>query len=265
MKNQIFLVSLSLLLSACANLEVVTPNPRVESPETRGEAYKFKVGLNTIPAHEFEVTGNAGARPPDLTTDQELRKMMDIGPMGSFTVFSPLEVGAEIYGLGHGGGLFTKWQILGEGTDKAEKGDFALGIYARGGAVRGEDSGDQSTTFGAGGYHYDGKLTNYFAHAGISVGVRVDPHVLIYAGGAYGEYWAQTKIEQDEKTSGTPSPGGVYKQTDRGYGRTLGFGVQGNFKYITFYAGGEHCWIDYEKDRMSRDDFYGHVGARYTP
>ncbi|MGE0526560.1 MAG: hypothetical protein AB7G93_13850 [Bdellovibrionales bacterium] len=257
-----WLLLLSAFLSACAQLEVNTPNPRVEAPEVRGERYRWKVGAALLGTHVLKSTENGGARPPNFT-EPDVHNGADVAAQVQFAPLSRAEIGAELYPMGRGAGMILRWQVIGEGSDSAGAGNFPLGVYIRAGRTSGTKSGDQKETFGPGGYNWRGEIHNPFVHVGASLGYRPLDRMLIYMGAAGGRYWARSRIEQDAADGGA-DPGGTYTDSLAGTGETYGVGLQWNWPALQISAGLEFSRIDYEKAQAMEDSFI-HAGLHFTP
>lgn len=258
MRHAILLFS-TLILCSCNTVQVVTPNPRVEPPELRGDR-GLKIALEPIGAHIFKATNDGSSRPPDVqhptTTPTE-----SFTPGLLYSPAAPLEAGIELSPLSLGVAGVLKWQPLGEGSRTATEGNVPLALYLRVGTVYTQQSGDQKDTFGPGGYAWKGSINGTYAHSGVSVGYRTGEHVLIYAGAAFGQYWLRTEV--DQSASGT-DPGGVYKTGHTGYGNTGAAGLLFNWQKVQFFVSGEFTHIEYNHTNPM-DDVYFHGGVYFTP
>lgn len=250
------------MISACAQVQVIVPNPRVEPPEARGEGNRFKIGGSNSSAHLYKATEYAGARPPDFS-DPDVHGHYDFHPGGYYSPLSRLDLGVEINVLGQGINGLAKLQIFGEGTMSAKKGNVPVAIFARTGQASGENSGDQSVTFGDGGYPWKGKANASFVQAGISGGYRTVDWLLVYGGFAAGKYWTKAEITQDRSNDGS-NAGGTYKTGDEGEAYTVSGGVMFSWRKFQVYVAGEHVSIDY-KAAPSTDQISAHVGTFFTP
>lgn len=261
MKKQSLALALGILfLSGCSQVRVATPNPRVEVPEVRGDQYKWKFAVAGGNAHMFRATGEGGQRPPDLSQPQ-VRGHADVYPGAYFAPHEQVEVGADLNVLGWGANLIGKWQFLGDGTRHATEGNVPVAFFVRTGLASGSNNGDQKELFGDGGYNWSSKSHNSYVHAGLSAGYRVSEVALLYAGFAYGKYWADVEINQD--ATGT-DPGGHYESSYAGDGRTIGAGAMWNWKFVQFYVGAEYTAIDYgSTDDM--ESLFLHTGVTFTP
>jgi hypothetical protein len=247
-------------LAACSQVRVNTPNPRVETPEVRGDQFKWKFGVAGGDSHHFYATHEGGARPPDLTKPQA-RGNLDVYPGLAFQPWAPVEMGVEANLLGTGLNALVKYQFVGEGTRHAEEDDFAAAVYMRSGFVQNNNSGDQESTFGAGGYKWSSKTENSFVHAGVSVGQHVSKVALVYAGVAAGNYWARARIDQD--ASGT-DPGGSYHASFKGWGVTEALGAQFSWRVVQFYVSAEYTKVDYgPADDL--EALFLNTGVTFTP
>jgi hypothetical protein len=251
-----------LLLSGCADLEVVLPNPRVETPEVRGQQYKWKWGVSGGDNHAYEATDNAGERPPNMNVPT-VRGYADVHPGAAFSLTNKWEIGGEINTLGKGLGLVTKLQLLGAGSSSAKKGNFPVALFARVGSASGSNSGDQSSTFGDGGYPWNGKVQAYYGQAGVSAGFRPGDHALLYGGLAYAKYTVDSEIKQDPNAPTDPV-GGTYKASADGEGMAAAFGAMFSWPKVQFWVSGALTKVDYGKtDDM--ESVFLHTGVAFTP
>lgn len=230
------------LLSACAQVQITMPNPRVEAPETRGEDRKWKITIAGGDAHVFKATENGGERPPDLTRPS-LYGTADVYPGASYSPWSPIEVGAEANFFGRGLGVFAKWQVLGEGSSLAKKGNVPLALFARAGANSSSKNGDQTSFGGDGGYDWRGQMSAHYSQVGLSIGYRTADHVLIYTGAAIATYANKTKISQD--TNSTDPVGGSYETGENGDGKSAALGVMFTQTNLQFFFSGAYSRVDY--------------------
>ncbi len=259
--RKLLLLSSFLFLGACAELELVSPNARIEPPETRG-ARGWMMGGEITPAHVYQATENGGARPPDLTKPK-IRGHADFVPHFGYSFLPFLDTALEINTLGQGVGVLVKWQFTGSGSTTPEEGSFASAIYLRSGYTHGSKSGDQKDIFGAGGYHWKGNVSGTYTHLGISAGYRTKKWMMVYAGAAAGRTRAESKIDQDSNDSGT-DPGGSYKSKDSGLARSAGAGVQFGWTKFHTFVSGNYNYIDYDNVTHVEDAFV-HAGFVFTP
>lgn len=231
-----------LFFSGCA-VFVVTPNPRVESPEVRGER-GFKIGMDITGANTYESSPDGSTRPPDIT-HPNVNSSQTANAAFAWSPATPIEIGAELSPVqGAGAAAVLRWQILGEGTRTAEAGNIPLGVYVRAGDSYTHSNGNQDGLFGPGGYKWSANLNSGYVHSGISAGYRFNSHVLAYAGGAFGQYWNASEINQDKSDKDN---GGVYKANDTGRGLTGGGGALFNWHSFQFYVGAEYSDIRYHR------------------
>ena len=252
----------ALAFAGCSEVQVTVPNPRVEPPELRGDrGLAFTAGVEG--AHVYQATSDGGRRPPTMDEPSATGAFALNGGV-HFSPVAPVQIGLELNGPdGYGASTIVKFQIAGEGTHSSKPGDFSALIYLRGGGVYGQKSGDQSQTFGAGGYNWKGHVSGAYAHAGASMGFRVAEHALIYWGGAFGQYWMSSEVDQDAHTS-TGDKGGSYKSGDNGKAYTGGFGAEFNWSRVQFFVSGEGTSYGYEHTHSHFDPFV-HAGVIITP
>lgn len=257
-------LTLSLLsLCACTSVQIINPNPHVESPETRGER-GLKIVAQEDGGHFYTITDDGEKRPPDIS-EPSTYGAMDLNAQVLYAPAAPIELGLEFHPLGYAAGiaLLVKYQLQGAGTRAAQAGDWPIGVYLRTGYAYSNASGDQETPFGDGGYSWKSQMDTVYIHAGGSFGYRISNHVMVYWGAAVGQYWVNAEIDQDTAQNGA-SPGGVYKNNDSGLAETVGPGVMFNWKYVQFYAAGEATHIQYH-NTVAENDVFATVGVSITP
>lgn len=243
MKTKLVLILLASLLTACAELEVITSNPRVEPPETGGQARRWMLGAVSSSAHRYTATQSAAARPPDLS-HPEVKHSQDFHPTGYYSATKALDLGLEINVLGGSISAMSKLQLHGEPLSESKAGNLPIAVFARLGRAAGDNKGDQSETFGAGGYPWSAEVTNTFATAGVSAGYRTNDWLLIYGGFAIGKYWADLSIDQKASNNGA-SPAASYSKLATGEGWTISAGSHFNLPHFQIYAGADFSRIDY--------------------
>lgn len=255
---------LSFALCACTSVQVLNPNPHVESPENRGDR-GLKIGMEEAGGHYYVATGSGAARPPNMS-QPESTKMMDVDAKVLYAPVAPIEFGLVAQAPSSTGSLglalLTKFQISGEGTRAAAIGDLPFGIYARVGVGYAQASGDQAVTFGPGGYPWKSTMDVVYAHLGSSVGIRFNEHAMAYLGAAVGQYWNSSEVDQNTASDNTP--GGTYKNNDSGTAETIGPGVLFNWTYVQFYLTGEFTHIQYHLT-PAENDFWVTAGISVTP
>jgi hypothetical protein len=253
-------ILLSVFFCACTEVQVRTPNPRIEPPELRGDQ-GVKIGTEVWGAHVYKATDDGSARPPDLSRPGTYGDL-DLSGSFSYSPASPFEFGVEAHPLGGLSGV-VRFQLAGHGTRASEPGDFPIAAYVRAGTAIGERSGDQKGLFGPGGYNWKGRMNANYVHAGLSLGQRVLPHMLVYGGGAIGQYWNRTEVDQDANT-GAGDPGGTYKANDSGNAQTGGLGMLFNWTHVQFFVGADFTHISYHSTRAENDLFVS-GGLTITP
>jgi hypothetical protein len=159
-------------------------------------------------------------------------------------------------------GLFAKWQLLGQGSAEAKKGNHPIAVFARTGGTYGSRSGDQTSFGGDGGYDWRGQISAYYSQAGVSAGYRPSDRVLVYTGVAAAKYWTKTKISQDPNTS--DPVGGSYEVGQDGSGGTAAVGVMFTWPRVQFYFSGAYTKVDYGPTDDMESTFL-HTGVNFTP
>jgi len=247
-----------LSLNGCA-IWVITPNPRVESPELRGDR-GLKIGGDVGGAHAYNAVPDGSTRPPTMN-QPDMDRTVDTNASFLYSPTEPLEFGIEAHPFSAGLSAIVKWQPVGEGTRTAKEGNVPLGFYLRAGSVYSQASGDQKDLFGSGGYPWKGTINGNYVHAGFSVGYRPAEHALVYIGAAAGQYWNRIEVDQNAANGDT---GGVYKASDTGFARTGGAGVVFNWHIVQFYVGGDYSYIRYTH-AGAIDSLFFHGGFYFTP
>lgn len=258
--KQLVTVIAMLVTASCAELEVVSPNARIEPPETRG-ARGWTMGGEIVPAHVYQATTNGGARPPNLT-EPKTRGHADFVPNVGYSFLPFLDTTIEANVLGSGLGALVKWQMSGNGSTEPEEGSFASAIFGRLGFTHGSKSGDQKETFGDGGYNWKGSINGTYAQFGASAGYRAIKWLLVYGGVAVGRLTANTKISQDATTT---DAGGSYEAKDKGVERTAGAGVQFGWKKFRTFVSGNYSYVNYDNTIGHVEDMFVHAGFIFTP
>ena len=243
-KNPLIAVVLSSTLMACAELRVLSPSPVVQPPEVGGETGKLRLESGLLEGEMLEITQNAGNRPPDLDhPDTEDSFFVPLG--GSVGLGDWADVGLGVFASELGGGYArAQIQLLGDGVRKAKAGTFALSVFGRGFYSRGRNEGDQSETFGAGGYPWEATASQMGVEAGASVGYRFTESFMVYAGAARNWQKGKGEITQDAANA---DPGGSYKLDYSGSVESvqlgLNIGREGTFSLIGGYYMSEYSLV----------------------
>lgn len=256
------MIAATLTLAACSQVQVTVPNPRLEIPELRGDSgLALTAGVGG--AHVYSATRDGSDRPPEMAEPTALGAF-DLYGGAHYSSGAPVQVGIEINGIdGYGGSGILKFQFAGEGTHGADVGNMPALVYLRAGGVYGHKEGDQNGTFGAGGYNWKGVVRGAYVHAGVSMGYRLAPHALLYWGGAAGQYWINSEINQDPHPA-TSDAGGTYKRGDNGRAYTAGFGAEFSWTRVQFFVSAEGTSYDYKHTKAKLDPFL-HAGVIITP
>lgn len=211
-----------LFLCGCAELRVLTPGPVVQPPEVGGGDFKFRIEGGALEGEMYEVTGYAGARPPDLAhphTDDSY--FIPVGASVSYGDW--FDVGLGLYASELGGGYArAQIQLLGDGARSAKAGNFSLALFGRGNYTSGDNKGDQSTTFGAGGYPWKAEAKIFGVEGGASFGYRLTDSFMIFAGAARTWHDGQAEITQDPANGDS---GGKYKTEFTGMTKSVQLGM----------------------------------------
>jgi hypothetical protein len=258
--RMLYVMALMGLVSACAQLEVVAPNPRIEPPESRGEKSKWRIQAGAEAATLVKATEDAGARPPDMS-DGDVTGHLGLYGGGAYAPWERVEIGLEGSPLSRGASLFVRSQLLGTGTAAAQEGNLPLSLYARVGRSQGENSGDQDGVFGPGNHPWKGTMSATFVHGGLSFGYRPSNIVLLYAGGAFGKYSFETEIEQEANQT---DPAMTYKEKYDGTGLTAGAGALFSWRVVQFFVTMEYSKIEI-KGLDEIDQLFVGSGIYITP
>lgn len=232
---------MSSLALACAELRVLSPSPVVQPPEVGGETGKFRLESGLLEGEMLEITHNAGNRPPDLSaphTDDS--SFVPVGATVGLGNWADVGVGVFASELG-GGYVRAQIQLLGDGVRRTKAGNFALSIFGRGFYTSGKNDGDQSETFGAGGYPWEATAHLLGAEAGASVGYRLTDSFMIYAGAARNWQKGKGEITQDAANG---DPGGSYELEYDGSVDSIQLGLnagrEGTFSLVGGYYQSEY-------------------------
>lgn len=236
------LLSLAWIISltpACANLKATFVNPPIESPVVNGSQGEFGIGLGVLPAHSYEFTNDASARPPDLESP-ELSPVSSPFVGGQYLFTDRLQIGLELHAFNVGVEPKLKYQLLGD-----KNSGLQMSLSARGGVSVNSNKGDQNGNFGPGGHEWEGKVHGHSASVGTSIGYFLNENFLFYLGGALGTQKASAEIDQKASSDGT-SPAATYKTDDKADMRSFGAGVAfGSQTQVNL--GFTYTEIDYEK------------------
>lgn len=229
-------IALSSFALACAELRVLSPSPVVQPPEVGGEGGKFRLESGLLEGEMLEITDNAGNRPPDLSApDTEDSFYVPLGATVGLGNWADVGMGVFASDLG-GGYVRAQIQLIGDGVRRTKAGGFALSIFGRGFYSRGKNEGDQSETFGAGGYPWEATATLFGAEAGASAGYRITDSFMIYAGAARNWQKGTADITQDAANG---DPGGAYELEYDGSSDSIQLGLnaerEGTFSLVAGY------------------------------
>ena len=213
----------------CSTLALNVPNAVTESPEIQSGVGKFEFGAGFDDATRYVYTSDASARPPNLSNPEIQSDLPYLFGRAGYTLFEWLEVGVRLlpgsrenFFVG-GIGATARVQLIGTGPGPGLK--FAL----YGGALQtsATASGDQSGTFGAGGYNWRAKASAYVLTGGTSIGVRfANPDILVFIAGAYADQSVSGSINHDPSSNGT-SPAAAYPlDSIKGSTRTIALGLR---------------------------------------
>lgn len=235
----IVLLASTVLVSGCANLNSTFINPTIESPIVGGTKGSFGIGFGVAPAHEYEFTGDASARPPNLN-DPDLSPFSSPFADGQYSLTDRFQIGLEIHPFNFGLEPKLKYQLLGD-----KQSGFQMSLSARGGLAVSKKDGDQSGEFGPGGHNWEGETQGQSASGGLSIGYFIHDSILLYAGAAYGSLKASAEINHKLSNDGS-SPAANYKVDDSATATSLGGGVSfGSQTQVNL--GVTYSEVDYDK------------------
>ncbi len=200
----LFLVSLGIfLLTSCSSVVVRQSNPALVNPEKNSsEDLDFAVEVGG--SETYELSADASLRPPSVipvNTEKksELRGLLKYSLTEKFLISAGL---THYFGIN----FLTKYNLVGQSQDA-----LSLALYALGNHDSTTENGDQSGTFGAGGYPWKAEGRSILATAGISLGYRFSEKILLFVNqAAIGKARLNIKIEQDAANG---DPGGNYTES----------------------------------------------------
>ena len=235
-----------LLLTSCAGLSLYVPYPEVPPSEVPGSDKKLSLKFNLDRGQYVTVANDVAKRPPDIGTPKSVRAA-HVSAEPSLGIGSRTQVGVTVDPLNFGFLLTGKYQPVGKNMRDAERGNFSLTLAARSGITSYDSvSGDQTYTFGPGGYPYKGSANLWMSDVAVSLGMRPFDALLVYGGLASAFYSAEIKVEQPEaRNNDAPSGNYTYKQSGNAHNAVLGMlwgkekfgvGARGGLTSFKWYA-----------------------------
>ena len=254
------LIYLSFLIFTCRcqSVNLAIPGATIESSEALGRTWQKELGPSAEPARGIEYISNAGQRPPNLDTPQELGNTHHIQHQARFGIAQKFDWGIAV-GLDSAGGSNStsimavgKFQFLGPSRLEAQEGDFSGAVFGRLGHAYSRNTGDQATEFGPGGFDWKALASAWYSMLGVSFGYRLTNSWLLYAGGSYQHILSRIEIEQ-QAASDNSDPGGTYDKSRNGNSTALGLGSRlGIGKVFALHVKLMH--YRFELDGLAKED-----------
>ncbi len=113
-----------------------------------------------------------------------------------------------------------QYQLVGVPRSKATTG-WSMSVNAELGYDTSSKDGDQSSTFGPGGYKCSSRTTMSYAGGGLSIGYRANSKFMAFIGSNVNKFQAKTTIDQEP---GISNVGGIYEQKNEGQSQATGLG-----------------------------------------
>lgn len=220
----------------CASLKSKFINPVIESPVVHNKKGEIGIGVGAYPAHNYEFTGDASLRPPDLnnpSTEETNSLFVD----GSYSFTDRIQAGLEVHPYPFGLQPKIKIQLNSDKTSGLQVG--VSGRFGLGGSTK---KGDQNGEFGPGGHDWEGTAQSISYSGGLSLGHYISENVLLYAGASAGKNKAKAKIEHKLSDDGL-SLATTYSVEDEGNVYALGGGIAINGLNV----GLTYSEVDYKK------------------
>lgn len=236
MKNYLYIPLLFSGIIGCASLKSKFINPVIESPVVYNQQGEMGIGIGAYPAHNYEFTGDASKRPPDLnnpSTDAASSIFVD----GSYSLTNYVQAGLEVHPYPMGLQPKIKIQLNADKTKGLQigvNGRFGLGVSTK--------NGDQNGELGPGGHDWEGTAQALSYSGGLSLGHYISDYVLFYIGASAGKNKAKAKIEHKLSDDGL-SPATTYNVEDEGSVIAIGGGLSLNGLNV----GLTYSEIDYDK------------------
>lgn len=217
------LLGILMATTACSSLRVSIPYAKVETPETLGGEWDFGYQVWATPTSVYEFTDSAASRPPNLARPR-LSKSLVMAGQGFASILNNLDVGLTLSSAGTS--LEIKYQLLGEPLNSSMIESNVASIFGSIGSGSLVASGNQSETFGSGGFPWNAKVTTNFYEIGASYGYRLRKDKLFYAGYSRNNHSFSGSIVQDKSDDGK-SAGGTYDiPALNGVSQTLALGME---------------------------------------
>ena len=267
-KSIFFLLSSLFIFANCSTISLTIPGATIESPEVAGKG-KRELGPSAEPAREIEYSDSVNARPPDLENAREGGATHTILHQARFGLGEKFELGGEMGIDDSSSGdiqyafmIVSKFQLFGANKKSAKRGDFSGGLFARLGYVSADGSGDQSSTFGPGGFPWDATVRAYYSMLGISFGYRVADPLLVYLSGSYQNILSKIEVNQSPANDNS-DPGGSFSRDRNGNSTAAGLGMQFRLGKI-FYFHGKLMMFHFSIDGIEDENtFFGGGGFHF--
>ena len=219
-----------LFLTHCTSISLKLPGATIESPQVPGKGKKY-LGPMVEPTREVEYSDAVNARPPDLNNARPLGATHSLLHQARFGLGDRFELGGNLgvdltsSDLQTTYMLVGKFQIFGPNQSEAKAGDASAAVFGRVSYTSADGSGDQSVTFGPGGYPWSATVSAIGTMAGLSFGQQISDSILFYLSGAYQNVQSSIKVDQ-QPADDASDLGGSYSRERNGRSMAYGAGLQ---------------------------------------
>ena len=193
-----------LFLTSCSSVVVRQSNPALVNPEKNTTLGQLNAAVEVGGSETYELSSDASNRPPNVVPEI-IDKKSEIRGLLKYSFTEKFQVSA---GLTHffGINLLAKYNLIGDTQNS-----FSLALYGLANHDLTTKNGDQSGTFGAGGYPWKAAGRSMLTVAGVSLGYRFSETFLLFVNqAAIGRARLNVKIEQDAANG---DQGGVYTES----------------------------------------------------
>ena len=161
------LICATLSYAACLHIKIDTPVAYIQPPEVLADG-DLGFGVHLKPIREHTVTNDASERPPVFINKNEMYNQTT----GDFSFGISDDFQASL-GLTELFGALARfqYQLVGVPRSRATTG-WSMSVNAELGYDTSSKDGDQSSTFGPGGYKWSSRTTMSYAGGGLSMGIE---------------------------------------------------------------------------------------------
>lgn len=235
MHKLIFVFILAMLSSGCATVNTQLPLSRFELPETNGAERRVRLAAGATAVQSLTVIADAADRPLNVGTPT-----LDVGHTGGFMpsvgLFDAFDIGLRTTAGNSPVMVTAKLQLLGPSASAATAGSFSFSIAGAAGYWRSQQSGDQETTFGPGGFPWESVLSTRAYEGSAIMGLHLSDNTVFYVSGFYTDYAIDVSVKHSESDDGT-SPEANYDVDFDGFTRGGSAGMKigmGKLFYLLF-------------------------------